>query len=326
MNKVLVTGAAGFIGSHLSELLTKEGFQVIAYDKYNSLGTFGWLDKSKYKKDIEFALGDIRDFDHINKFIKQCNHIIHLAALISIPYSYLSPSAFIDTNIRGTYNILEASLKSKKFENLISTSTSEIYGSAKYTPIDENHPILGQSPYSASKIGADHLALSYYLSYGLNVNLIRPFNTYGPRQSFRAIIPTITKQALSNNKYFELGNLEPKRDFTYVADTCDAFLKLLKKQKKYGEIYNIGSNSNISNKYLLDMICKKINITKKIKKDNKRVRPSKSEVVELLCDNSKFTKKFNWKPKVGLSEGLDQYIDWFRENKSHYNYLQSYDI
>lgn len=326
MNKVLVTGAAGFIGSHLSELLTKEGFQVIAYDKYNSLGTFGWLDKSKYKKDIEFALGDIRDFDHINKFIKQCNHIIHLAALISIPYSYLSPSAFIDTNIRGTYNILEASLKSKKFENLISTSTSEIYGSAKYTPIDENHPILGQSPYSASKIGADHLALSYYLSYGLNVNLIRPFNTYGPRQSFRAIIPTITKQALSKNKYFQLGNLSPKRDFTYVADTCDAFLKLLKKQKKYGEIYNIGSNSNISNKYLLDMICKKLNITKKIKKDNKRVRPTKSEVVELLCDNSKFTKKFNWKPKISLSDGLDQYIDWFRENKGHYNYLQSYDI
>ena len=326
MNKVLVTGAAGFIGSHLSELLTKEGFQVIAYDKYNSLGTFGWLDKSKYKKDIEFALGDIRDFDHINKFIKQCNHIIHLAALISIPYSYLSPSAFIDTNIRGTYNILGASLKSKKFENLISTSTSEIYGSAKYTPIDENHPILGQSPYSASKIGADHLALSYYLSYGLNVNLIRPFNTYGPRQSFRAIIPTITKQALSKNKYFQLGNLSPKRDFTYVADTCDAFLKLLKKQKKYGEIYNIGSNSNISNKYLLDMICKKLNITKKIKKDNKRVRPTKSEVVELLCDNSKFTKKFNWKPKISLSDGLDQYIDWFRENKGHYNYLQSYDI
>ena len=326
MNKVLVTGAAGFIGSHLSELLTKEGFQVIAYDKYNSLGTFGWLDKSKYKKDIEFALGDIRDFDHINKFIKQCNHIIHLAALISIPYSYLSPSAFIDTNIRGTYNILEASLKSKKFENLISTSTSEIYGSAKYTPIDENHPILGQSPYSASKIGADHLALSYYLSYGLNVNLIRLFNTYGPRQSFRAIIPTITKQALSKNKYFQLGNLSPKRDFTYVADTCDAFLKLLKKQKKYGEIYNIGSNSNISNKYLLDMICKKLNITKKIKKDNKRVRPTKSEVVELLCDNSKFTKKFNWKPKISLSDGLDQYIDWFRENKGHYNYLQSYDI
>ncbi len=326
MNKVLVTGAAGFIGSHLSELLTKEGFQVIAYDKYNSLGTFGWLDKSKYKKDIEFALGDIRDFDHINKFIKQCNHIIHLAALISIPYSYLSPSAFIDTNIRGTYNILEASLKSKKFENLISTSTSEIYGSAKYTPIDENHPILGQSPYSASKIGADHLALSYYLSYGLNVNLIRPFNTYGPRQSFRAIIPTITKQALSKNKYFQLGNLSPKRDFTYVADTCDAFLKLLKKQKKYGEIYNIGSNSNISNKYLLDMICKKLNIKKKIKKDNKRVRPTKSEVVELLCDNSKFTKKFNWKPKISLSDGLDQYIDWFRENKGHYNYLQSYDI
>ena len=326
MNKVLVTGAAGFIGSHLSELLTKEGFQVIAYDKYNSLGTFGWLDKSKYKKDIEFALGDIRDFDHINKFIKQCNHIIHLAALISIPYSYLSPSAFIDTNIRGTYNILEASLKSKKFENLISTSTSEIYGSAKYTPIDENHPILGQSPYSASKIGADHLALSYYLSYGLNVNLIRPFNTYGPRQSFRAIIPTITKQALSKNKYFQLGNLSPKRDFTYVADTCDAFLKLLKKQKKYGEIYNIGSNSNISNKYLLDMICKKLNITKKIKKDNKRVRPTKSEVVELLCDNSKFTKKFNWKPKISLSDGLDQYIDWFRGNKGHYNYLQSYDI
>ena len=326
MNKVLVTGAAGFIGSHLSELLTKEGFQVIAYDKYNSLGTFGWLDKSKYKKDIEFALGDIRDFDHINKFIKQCNHIIHLAALISIPYSYLSPSAFIDTNIRGTYNILEASLKSRKFENLISTSTSEIYGSARYIPIDENHPTLGQSPYSASKIGADHLALSYYLSYGLNVNLIRPFNTYGPRQSFRAIIPTITKQALSKNKYFQLGNLSPKRDFTYVADTCDAFLKLLKKQKKYGEIYNIGSNSNISNKYLLDMICKKLNIKKKIKKDNKRVRPTKSEVVELLCDNSKFTKKFNWKPKISLSDGLDQYIDWFRENKGHYNYLQSYDI
>ncbi len=326
MNKVLITGAAGFIGSHLSELLTKEGFQVIAYDKYNSLGTFGWLDKSKYKNDIEFVLGDIRDFDHINKSIKQCDHIIHLAALISIPYSYLSPSAFIDTNIRGTYNVLEASLKSKKFKNLISTSTSEIYGSAKYTPIDENHPILGQSPYSASKIGADHLALSYYLSYGLNVNLIRPFNTYGPRQSFRAIIPTITKQALSNNKFFQLGNLEPKRDFTYVGDTCDAFLKLLKKQKKFGEIYNIGSNSNISNKYLLEMICKKLDITKKIKTDHKRVRPSKSEVVELLCDNSKFKKKFNWKPKISLNDGLDKYIDWFRENKSNYNFTHDYDI
>ena len=275
MNKVLVTGAAGFIGSHLSELLTKEGFQVIAYDKYNSLGTFGWLDKSKYKKDIEFALGDIRDFDHINKFIKQCNHIIHLAALISIPYSYLSPSAFIDTNIRGTYNILEASLKSRSLKILFLLQQVKFMALQNILQLIENHPILGQSPYSASKIGADHLALSYYLSYGLNVNLIRPFNTYGPRQSFRAIIPTITKQALSKNKYFQLGNLSPKRDFTYVADTCDAFLKLLKKQKKYGEIYNIGSNSNISNKYLLDMICKKLNITKKIKKNNKRVRPSK---------------------------------------------------
>ncbi len=326
MSKILVTGAAGFIGSHLTEYLILKGFHVVAYDKYNSNGSFGWLNNSKYKKDIEFVLGDIRDYDHINKTIQNCNKIIHLAALISIPYSYISPSAFINTNVIGTYNILESAKNSKKFESLIVTSTSEIYGSAKYTPIDEKHPIQGQSPYSASKIGADQLALSYFLSYGLNLNVIRPFNTYGPRQSFRAIIPTIIKQALGDSKFFQLGNLKPKRDFTYIEDTCSAYLKLLKNKKTFGEVYNIGNNTNVSNNELLNLISKKLNISKKIKIDSKRIRPNLSEVKELLCDNSKFIKKFNWKPRYDLNEGLNKYISWFKNNKDEYFYNNKYDI
>ena len=326
MNKILITGAGGFIGSHLTELMVKKGFDVIAYDKYNSQGTFGWLDKSEFKKDIEFVLGDIRNYDHISKTIKKCSKIIHLAALISIPYSYISPSAYIDNNIIGTYNVLESCKNSNKFESLIVTSTSEIYGTAQYTPMDEKHPFVGQSPYSATKISADQLALSFNLSFGLNVNIIRPFNTYGPRQSYRAIIPTIIKQAFSKAKYFKLGSLFPKRDFTYVDDTCLAFLELMRNQSKFGETYNVGSGNNVSTKSLVELICKKLNISKKIKKDYSRIRPLKSEVNELLCDNSKFVKSFNWKPKNDLNDGIEKFISWYLKNKHFYNNQIKYDI
>ncbi len=319
MKKILITGATGFVGSHLTELCVKKGFEVIAFDRYNPNYNLGWLEKSKYKDDIDFVFGDIRDYDSVLKTMKGCKIVFHLAALIGIPYSYLSPLAYLKTNVEGTYNILESS-KQLDIEQIIITSTSEVYGTAKYIPIDEKHPISAQSPYSASKISADHLALSYYNSFQLPIKIIRPFNIYGPRQSSRAIIPSIIIQALNNKKEIKLGNIEPSRDFTYVADTCNAFLDILKMNNFFGNILNTGSNNEYTIKDIAKKILEKLNSNAKIKKEEKRARPSKSEVVRLVCDNSKILKHTQWKPIIKIEKGLDMTINWFKEFKDLYKH------
>lgn len=318
-NKILITGATGFIGSHLAELCVEKGFSVVAFDRYNSNNNWGWLENSKYKNEMEIILGDVRDYDSVSKAMKGCNTVFHLAALIGIPYSYISPLAYIRTNVEGTYNVLE-SAKNYKLDQILITSTSETYGSAKYVPIDEKHPTLGQSPYAASKIAADQLALSYYLSFNLPVKIVRPFNTYGPRQSLRAIIPTIITQALENNNSIKLGNLNPTRDFLYVKDTCSSFLAILKSKKLFGEVVNVGLNSEISMEDLTGKIAKIISSDKliKIKKDQKRIRPTRSEVERLCCNNKKLLKNTSWKPHFDLNSGLKETINWFKKfNNSH---------
>ena len=267
MKKILITGATGFVGSHLAELCVKKGFEVIAFDRYNPNYNLGWLEKSKYKDDINFVFGDIRDYDSVLKTMKGCKIVFHLAALIGIPYSYLSPQAYLKTNVEGTYNILESS-KHLDIEQTIITSTSEVYGSAKYIPIDEKHPISAQSPYSASKISADQLAISYYNSFQLPIKIIRPFNVYGPRQSSRAVIPSIIIQALNNKKEIKLGNVEPSRDFTYVTDTCNAFLDILKIKNFFGNTLNVGSNNEYTINDIAKKILEKLNSKANIKKNH----------------------------------------------------------
>ena len=314
MKKILITGATGFIGSHLAELCVKKGFEVIAFDRYNPNYNLGWLEKSKYKDDINFVFGDIRDYDSVLKTMKGCKIVFHLAALIGIPYSYLSPQAYLKTNVEGTYNILESS-KHLDIEQTIITSTSEVYGTAKYTPIDEKHPISAQSPYSASKISADQLAISYYNSFQLPIKIIRPFNVYGPRQSSRAVIPSIIIQALNNKKEIKLGNVEPSRDFTYVTDTCNAFLDILKIKNFFGNTLNVGSNNEYTINDIAKKILEKLNSKANIKKEPQRTRSPNSEVVRLVCDNSKILKNTQWKPKVKIEKGLDMTINWFRKFK-----------
>ena len=276
-NKILITGAAGFIGSHLTEYLAEKNFQIVAFDRYNPNNEFGWLDKSPIKSKLELILGDIRDYDSVFKAMKNCDGVIHLAALIGIPYSYYSPLAYVKTNIEGTYNVLEAA-KNLKIKNLIITSTSETYGSAQYMPMDETHPTASQSPYAASKAAAAQLALSFYKSFNLPVKIIRPFNTYGPRQSSRAIIPTIINQCLDNNKSsLFLGNTKPTRDLTYVEDLCDAYYKVYKNKKVIGEIVNVGNNFKISinelAKKLSKVLEKKLKLKLKIReKDQFQVK------------------------------------------------------
>ena len=314
MKKVLITGATGFVGSHLTELCVAKGFEVVAFDRYNPNYNLGWLEKSKYRNDINFAFGDIRDYDSVLKTMKGCKIVFHLAALIGIPYSYLSPQAYLKTNVEGTLNILESS-KHLDIEQTIITSTSEVYGSAKYVPIDEKHPISAQSPYSASKISADQLTLSYYNSFQLPIKIIRPFNIYGPRQSSRAVIPSIIIQALNNKKEIELGNIEPSRDFTYVTDTCNAFLDILKIKNFFGNTLNIGSNNEYTIEYIAKKILAKLNSKANIKKETQRTRSLKSEVVRLVCDNSKILKHTQWKPMIKIEKGLDMTINWFRKFK-----------
>jgi dTDP-glucose 4,6-dehydratase len=314
MKKILITGATGFVGSHLTELCVENGFDVIAFDRYNPNYNLGWLEKSKYRNDIKFTFGDIRDYHSVLKTMKGCKIVFHLAALIGIPYSYLSPQAYLKTNVEGTFNILESS-KHLDIEQTIITSTSEVYGSAKYIPIDEKHPISAQSPYSATKISADQLALSYYNSFQLPIKIIRPFNIYGPRQSSRAVIPSIIIQALNNNKEIKLGNVEPSRDFTYVTDTCNAFLDILKTKNFFGNTLNVGSNNEYTIEDIAKKILAKLNSRASIKKEIQRTRSSKSEVVRLVCDNSKILKHTQWKPMIKIEKGLDMTIKWFREFK-----------
>jgi len=308
---ILVTGGAGFIGSHLVELLVSEGYNVTAFDRYNSTNSWGWLENSQYKNDIRVILGDIRDYDSVSKAMVGCQAVFHLAALIGIPYSYISPLAYIRTNIEGTYNVLE-SAKNFNIEQTLITSTSETYGSAQYVPIDENHPLVGQSPYSASKIAADQLAISYFKSFELPLKIVRPFNTYGPRQSARAIIPTIISQILSGKKEIQVGNLSPTRDLTFVLDTCQGILEIYKSESLFGEQTNIGMNNEISIGDLVHLIADNFNEDVTIIKSEARIRPRTSEVERLVCDNSKLVENTSWEPRYTLKQGLVEVINWMR--------------
>jgi len=310
--KVLITGATGFIGSHLAELCIERDFDVVAFDRYNPNNNWGWLENSKYTPSMEVILGDVRDYDSVSKAMEGCNGVLHLAALIGIPYSYNSPLAYIRTNVEGTYNILEAA-KNLELDQILITSTSETYGTAQYVPIDEKHPLVGQSPYSASKIAADQLAISYYKSFELPVKLVRPFNTYGPRQSARAIIPTIISQLLNGNTEIELGSLSPTRDLTFVKDTCTGFEEIYKSDTLFGEVTNIGMKAEISIGDLAQRIAETMNIQLTIKSSEERIRPKNSEVERLFCENAKLLKHTSWKPNYTLEQGIAEVIEWMKK-------------
>lgn len=322
---VLVTGADGFIGSHLVETLVKKGFKVRAFVMYNSFNTYGWIDTLDRSiiNQLEIIPGDIRDPFGVNKATKGCDAIFHLAALIAIPYSYHSPATYIDTNIKGTLNVLQGAM-THNVEKVIHTSTSEVYGTAQFVPITEDHPLQGQSPYSASKIGADQLAYSYHASFDLPVIIARPFNTYGPRQSARAVIPTIITQIASGKKEIKLGAKSPTRDFSYVQDTADAFLATLQADNALGEVINFGSNFEISIEDTVHLIAEIMKEEVFISTDTERFRPKNSEVERLFADNSKGIRLLNWKPKFsgkdGFKKGLIETINWFKnkDNLSMY--------
>lgn len=311
--KVLITGAGGFIGSHLTELCVARGLKVRAFVHYNANNHWGWLQESAVLKKIEVIAGDIRDYDSVFNAMKGCDKVFHLAALIGIPYSYVSPLAYIKTNVEGAYNVVQAA-KELDVKNVLITSTSETYGTAQYVPIDEKHPLVGQSPYAATKIASDQIALSYYRSFGLPVKVVRPFNTYGPRQSARAIIPTIITQILNGKKQIQLGNLFPTRDLTYVADTVQGFLKIADCSKACGEVVNIGTNSEISICELTGLISKLMNKKIKLTQDSQRVRKGGTEVERLRCDNTKFWEMTGWKPSHTIEAGLKETIIWIKEN------------
>ena len=317
MSKVLVTGAGGFIGSHLTELLVKKGFDVKAFVRYNGKNDWGWLETSDVRNNIEVISGDIRDYDSVLSAMKGCESVFHLAALIGIPYSYVSPLAYIRTNIEGTYNILEAG-RQLGLEQILVTSTSETYGTAQYVPIDEKHPSVGQSPYSATKIGADQLADSYFRSFNTPVKIVRPFNTYGPRQSARAIIPTVITQMLSGKTELNLGNLDPTRDLTFVKDTAKGFLAIYNSDKCFGQATNIGMNEEISVKDLIKLISELIGKEVIVKQDHQRVRADKSEVERLMCDNSKLKELTDWAPEYSLKSGLIETIEFLKANLDRY--------
>lgn len=308
--KVLVTGADGFIGSHLTEMLVKKGYKVKALSYYNSFNNWGWLEDLDCIKEIEVVSGDIRDPHFCKKITKDVEKILHLAALIAIPYSYVAPSSYIQTNVEGTLNICQAAKENGNIR-VIHTSTSEVYGTAKYVPIDENHPLQPQSPYSASKIGADAIAMSFYNSFQTPVTIVRPFNTYGPRQSARAVIPNIISQIANGKKSILLGDVSPTRDFNYVLDTCNAFIMCSENDKTIGQTLNAGSNYEISIENLFFLIKEIMNSNVEILKDEQRIRPQKSEVQRLWCDNTKIKQLVGFEPKYSLKEGLKLTIDWF---------------
>jgi len=321
MNKILVTGADGFIGSHLTEELIKQGYEVRAFVFYNSFNSWGWIDSfpEEIKNKIEIFAGDIRDPNGIRVAMESCDTVFHLAALIGIPFSYHSPDSYVDTNIKGTLNILQAA-KLLNTKRVLVTSTSEVYGTAQYVPIDEKHPFQGQSPYSATKIGADRIAESFFRSFELPVTIVRPFNTYGPRQSARAVIPTIISQLLSGIEEIILGDLTPIRDFVYVKDTVNGFIEIAKSQKTIGEEINIATQSEISIGDLAQNIINIINPQAKIICDKQRIRPEKSEVKRLCGSNEKLKKLTNWQQMYSLKDGLKETIDWFsnKENLKRY--------
>jgi NAD dependent epimerase/dehydratase len=321
--KILVTGADGFIGSHLTESLVKQGHKVRAFVYYNSFNSWGWLDTldKKILESVEICAGDIRDSGVVQKVIEDVDVVFHLAALIAIPYSYRAPESYVQTNILGTLNLLQACQR-KGIERFVHTSTSEVYGTARFVPITEEHPLCGQSPYSASKIGADEMALSYFRSFKLPVSVIRPFNTYGPRQSARAVIPTIITQVQSGAEELKLGFLDSTRDFTFVDDTVRGFLAVGQADKALGEVINIGSNFEISVGDLAESICEVLGRKVPIKVDSERLRPKDSEVERLWASNKKAHDFVGWQPeyggKSGLKKGLQVTAQWFQENKSRY--------
>ena len=317
--KILVTGADGFIGSHLTEELVKQGFDVKAFSLYNSFNTWGWLDTlpQDIMENVEVFTGDVRDPNGVREAMKGTDAVFHLAALIAIPFSYHSPDAYVDTNIKGTLNVLQAA-KQLDLDKVLITSTSEVYGTAQYVPIDESHPYQGQSPYSATKIGADRLAESFYRSFGLPVAIVRPFNTYGPRQSARAVIPTIITQLLAGKEEIRLGSLTPTRDFNFVKDTAQGFIEIYRSDKTVGEEINIATQNEISIGELAEELIKQINPQAKIVSDEERLRPEKSEVNRLLGSNEKIKMLTDWEPRFTFEEGLAQTIDFFRDNLEKY--------
>jgi NAD dependent epimerase/dehydratase len=315
--KILITGAGGFIGSHLVEHCVENGYDVRAFVRYNSSGNFGWLETSRVKNEIEVIPGDIRDYDSVYSSTESVDVIFHLAALIGIPHSYISPMAYIRTNIEGTYNVLE-SARQRSTEQVLITSTSETYGTAQYVPVDEKHPHLAQSPYAATKIAADQMALSYHRSFDLPVKIIRPFNTYGPRQSARAIIPTIVSQIVSGQSKVRLGNLNPTRDLTFVKDTVSGITEIMKSDKLFGEVTNIGMNEEISIGDLAKLVARLMNKEAEILSEKERTRPDRSEVMRLCCDNTKIIKHTSWKPMYNLETGLQETIEWVSRNIQYY--------
>lgn len=319
MSKVLVTGADGFIGSHLTELLVSKGFEVRAFAFYNSFNTWGWLDTlpKEIMEHVEVFTGDIRDPNGVRQAMKGCEAVFHLAALIAIPFSYHSPDAYVDTNIKGTLNVLQAA-RDLGTSRVLVTSTSEVYGTAQYVPIDEKHPYQGQSPYSATKIGADRLAESFYRSFDLPVTIVRPFNTYGPRQSARAVIPTIITQLLAGKTEIKLGSLTPTRDFNYVKDTANGFYELYKSDKTIGQEINIATQHEISIGQLAQELIRQINPEAKIVCDEQRLRPEKSEVNRLLGCNEKILRLTDWKPQYTFEQGLAETIAFFRGHLDQY--------
>lgn len=313
--QILITGADGFIGSHLTELLVREGYQVKALSQYNSFNNWGWLEHIEGLKKIEVLTGDVRDPHYCKHITKGVDIIFHLAALIAIPYSYTAPDSYVDTNIKGTLNICQAALENG-CKRVIHTSTSEVYGTAQYVPIDEKHPLQPQSPYSASKIGADAMAMSFYNAFNLPLTIARPFNTYGPRQSARAVIPTIITQIANGKKEIKLGDVTPTRDFNYVEDTCRGFLELSKCESAIGEVVNIGSNFEISVGDTLNLIKEIMNSDVRFITDDERTRPGKSEVFRLWCDNSKIQKLTGYKPAYTIKAGLEKTIEWFTKEEN----------
>lgn len=315
--KTLVTGAGGFIASHLVEELVRQGREVRAFVRYNSSNSWGWLEDSHCRDSVEIISGDVRDYDLVKSAVSGCSVVFHLAALIGIPYSYVSPLAYVRTNVEGTYNILQAA-RDCGTERVIHTSTSEIYGTAQYVPIDEAHPVNPQSPYAASKASADFLALSYHRSFGLPVTVVRPFNTYGPRQSARAVIPTVISQLLDGRDTLSLGNLDPTRDLTFVSDTVSGFLAAAALPETVGETVNLGTGSEISIGDLVSKIARIMGREVRIASDEQRVRPAKSEVERLLSDPGKMNALTGWSAKVSLNDGLARTIEWMKESRSLY--------
>lgn len=317
--KILVTGAEGFIGSHLTEELVKQGYDVRAFILYNSFNNWGWLEDLPLDimEHVEVFAGDVRDPNGVLEAMKGCDAVFHLAALIAIPFSYHSPDTYVDTNIKGTLNVLQAARK-LDLDRVLVTSTSEVYGTAQYVPIDENHPYQGQSPYSATKIGADRLAESFYRSFDLPVTIVRPFNTYGPRQSARAVIPTIITQLLAGKEEIELGSLTPTRDFNYVKDTANGFIEIYRSSKAIGEEINIATQQEISIGELAEELIRQINPNARIVCDEVRLRPEKSEVNRLLGSNEKILRLTDWQPRYTFAEGLAETIDFLRNNIDRY--------